>query len=927
MKTEKKQTFRGAVLFTVVCVMSLMIIFLTSTLVLATSAHSRAHKSYASSQAHYTARSAIDSVLAAITTDENFAKAVSSIANPGDGFDVNIDMEKAGIGKVDKARVQYHDKQYYYDSQTQAWVEKILISITADVTYSGETNTVTAYVLKNPPQGGGGGGGGGGFVSVGTAKMANHTNSFGGTYFGIGLNAGQRKYVGDYSDEGYGNVTLDNKLYLNIDTEGGKTEQFDAATGRYFRNSADCVVYTTQNDQVIEAPFVVNGSFQMQTHLTLVYPGKSCGVAIWGDFKLGRDVEIKNDILAAGTAGQEIKRFNEIPYLYVDGCLSGGGTGTACALGSPNIPMNFFLGSIDFGEQRARNIYGNVYCYDKDKTSYLGNTAESPTLYNWSNSLVNMTEMQAAGYTNKGSFYTKGSLQINGNKPVKIKGDLIVEGNLTLKENAHLDVDGVIVVKGKLKTEPGHEMLYSDIFVNDASGDKVTSNGALRMKADGSGPLIEKRTVYYVPVKNLSTLHQDWGGAVQVEGQYSFVSRDVLKANGIDVDAVDPDGDGKVDGDFIDAKGVDGPTIDSSLVKKVNWTWNENVVEKESFINTDTGAPATEEDMYEPATEVKYNGVLLKKTDEYNTVLFPKYAEKEIILGFKTIDDATPVEETKVLPTVEELEKNYNFEKKAVTSFDATITAQCNANPINGNDYGMDHAPNAGGHEFQITSNAKLTGNFQNDIRVKATSGKDIYIIIDGATQISNGAKLIYDDFGVANAGKLNILINGSLRMDGGASSIITTKYQELMKSDFEITTLTPGIYHDTSNPIASSPNINIYSRVSDPSEEEATKPSLQITNNGIITANIEAPYLNFLLYNASDYPEGKTIYYNGRNVQEGLNNKQVGVIGILNVGKVGEAQNDWLFLYVPKESSGDPDPIHDAGENNWYVTVGYDGF
>ena len=146
------------------------------------------------------------------------------------------------------------------------------------------------------------------------------------------------------------------------------------------------------------------------------------------------------------------------------------------------------------------------------------------------------------------------------------------------------------------------------------------------------------------------------------------------------------------------------------------------------------------------------------------------------------------------------------------------------------------------------------------------------------------------------------------------------------MESDFEITTMTPGIYHDTTNPIASSPNINIYSRVTDPSESEATKPSLQITNNGIITANIEAPYLNFLLKNATTYPTGSTIYYNGRNVKDGTNS-QVGVIGILNVGKVGEAQNDWLFLYVPKESSGDPDPIHDAGENNWYVTVGYDGF
>ena len=102
--------------------------------------------------------------------------------------------------------------------------------------------------------------------------------------------------------------------------------------------------------------------------------------------------------------------------------------------------------------------------------------------------------------------------------------------------------------------------------------------------------------------------------------------------------------------------------------------------------------------------------------------------------------------------------------------------------------------------------------------------------------------------------------------------------------------------------------------------------PSLRITNNGIVTANIEAPYLKFYINNASNYPAGKTIYYNGRNIQDGTN-KQVGVIGILNVGKVDEATNDWLFLYVPKESSGDPDPIKGKGENNWYVIVGYDGF
>ena len=59
MKTEKNNKLRGTVLFTVVAVMALLIIFLTGTLALATASSNRAHKSYSSSQASYTAKTAI----------------------------------------------------------------------------------------------------------------------------------------------------------------------------------------------------------------------------------------------------------------------------------------------------------------------------------------------------------------------------------------------------------------------------------------------------------------------------------------------------------------------------------------------------------------------------------------------------------------------------------------------------------------------------------------------------------------------------------------------------------------------------------------------------------------------------------------------------------------------------------------------------
>ena len=71
MKTEKSNKLRGTVLFTVVCVMALLIIFLTGTLALATASSNRAHKSYSSSQANYTAKTAITGFTRALSTQKN----------------------------------------------------------------------------------------------------------------------------------------------------------------------------------------------------------------------------------------------------------------------------------------------------------------------------------------------------------------------------------------------------------------------------------------------------------------------------------------------------------------------------------------------------------------------------------------------------------------------------------------------------------------------------------------------------------------------------------------------------------------------------------------------------------------------------------------------------------------------------------------
>ena len=82
MKTENKKTLRGSVLFTVVCVMALLVIFLTGTLALASASNNRAHKSYASSQASYTAKAAITSFTEAMQRDEGIVAAVQNMTGP-----------------------------------------------------------------------------------------------------------------------------------------------------------------------------------------------------------------------------------------------------------------------------------------------------------------------------------------------------------------------------------------------------------------------------------------------------------------------------------------------------------------------------------------------------------------------------------------------------------------------------------------------------------------------------------------------------------------------------------------------------------------------------------------------------------------------------------------------------------------------------
>ncbi|MDE7138136.1 MAG: hypothetical protein K2O29_06740 [Ruminococcus sp.] len=918
MKTEKKRSFKGAVLITVVSVMSLLIVFLTSTLVLATAANNRAHKSYSSSQANYTARTAIDSILKAAKEDEDFATAMASLTSGGFDVDVTMDSTSAGMGRVTSARIEYAGSRDYYDSAENEWVSKDLLSITANVLYGGEEKTVTAYVLKNPPTSVSSAGCGGGFVTVGSAVVSNHTNSFCGTYLGIGLGSGSRVYQQNNPSlpAPYDEVSLNQKLYLNV--KDGVSYSYDAE-GRPFyapENDDIMVTYYTGNDHTIEAPFVINGSLIVNTETEIIFSTKGSGMAVWGNmdvqnssFRVSSET-VNND--NAVSFNQEITKFQDIPYIYVDSLLKFNNQ----TVGDPKLPLNIFCGSMN-AQQNGVNLYANVYCQDSDKTSVIGNT--NTALHAWSNSVLNGTDTYLGSQTS-GNFYTKGNLEVAGNG-ANIDGDLVVEGDLTLKGN--LTVGGSVVVKGTLISESGSMTAGNGIYANSAMGNNISVNlGDKKMASNGVDELYEEQvnTYHAVLAKNVKIAENPYYIPFF---NYAWLKKEAIATYGM----TDSDGDGIIDGNFYDFSGSE---IDTSLVlEKMDNVGDENTDTKDYdetvWVNRDDPTDITynENDTYE-TSGFKYGDAVIGSPDLYaathNSQLFPKEAEKAVILGFEEIGDGTPKSVSKIIQIVDEIEQNYNFDS------DDTITEIPVKNGIRADVEATVY------HSYdvpdEITQSCTLSGSgFNKTIYIKNTSSNNIWVKLENFSMEAKDFDdygIIYDD-SAPNCGNLILFIEGDATLNKGR--IMTKSYYDIIRNGDPFQIATNDDLYVSGVTKVTNPKIKIYSEKAeyDAGGNLISQPSLTLTNNSIVTAMIEAPHLAFDLKTASTV--SNQTFYNGTEINGKPGSADnIGVIGVLNVAKA-EGQNNWTFLYTPDASSLPITPITPIGGDNSFVITYYEGF
>ena len=165
MKTEKiKRKLKGSVLLTVVSVMGLLIIFLSGTLVLATAANRRAHRSYSTSQAELTAKAAIESFTTAMSNNEQIAAAVKnldktyhptvSINDPSLGhigyYDAsgNYIENAITIEPLSTSGKYVHGKFDLNNPSTEVWQEATQVKITVTARVGKEEKTVSALLNK-----------------------------------------------------------------------------------------------------------------------------------------------------------------------------------------------------------------------------------------------------------------------------------------------------------------------------------------------------------------------------------------------------------------------------------------------------------------------------------------------------------------------------------------------------------------------------------------------------------------------------------------------------------------------------------------------------------------------------------------------------------------------------------------------------------
>lgn len=483
MKTENKKTLRGSVLFTVICVMALLIIFLTGTLALASASNNRAHKSYSTSQASYTARAAIESFTEAMQKEPQIVAAIQNMTDPlypqviisnagGGGQDRSLGV----VGYYDESNVwhenaikveQYNDGTQYawMDDGTGGgpkWAEVDTVKITATARVGKEEATISAYIKKK----------GSSQASVPSASRIKGLQTVGdgsfnnGGMFTGGLGIGLSKSTPDTYELNNAATTETTFTFVNGDLIA-KTSSLE------FRVKSDGNTEPCSETIILGSLYLKNDPFVTLT---------------------------KDYGYLADEADDRTYTQKTIPYTYVDGAIV---TETIKKLvaQSPEArslgleqPYNLFAGTIYTRQNEVAELSGDLYLMDSYHGGYgvddfytvptegapaivrkgdtLFGVGGTSNLYKWVDNTVNgkshnNTKQQFESFG--GNIYCNGNITFGCS--ANIAGDLRVVGDCVIRQG--ITVGGDIAVGGTLYIEGGNvyaNKIYCDNIVKSTSG-------------------------------------------------------------------------------------------------------------------------------------------------------------------------------------------------------------------------------------------------------------------------------------------------------------------------------------------------------------------------------------------------------------------------------------------------------------------------
>ncbi|MBR5513224.1 MAG: polymer-forming cytoskeletal protein [Ruminococcus sp.] len=462
MKKEKNRKLKGSVLLTVVFVMSILILFLFGTMTLAMAANNRAHVNYSSAQTGITARAVAESAIIAIENSsesgKNYAKAVGGLTNGSMNVPVQLVGEGVNtLGDVSDVTISHAGSIQYFDPITKKWETRDLLKFTSIVEMSGVRSSASVYVVKYlKTDKVAESGGGAGFVSTADAVFKTQQSLFGGAYVNLPTHEQADAYEDNYISDSY-EARVNSRTFRGVNDKVEPIELYNSSA-------------------YIEAEVFVNNDVNIENWSGFIFPGAGKGITILGDlhFNNVNATDHLNYVLSSDLPSD--LPFNQIPFIYVDGNITGGDGAVKLGNAKQTFPMNTFCGSIKAGGNpngAAKSVIStNLYCMDSDgKNQILG--VKQPLLVTWVTTLTNGSTAGTRSTEVKGEICSKGDLELDN---VTIYGDVRVEGKLKIGHN--VIVNGNVVCNNieNVKGLTCYKNIYNDNLATGASGEEYTFN-------------------------------------------------------------------------------------------------------------------------------------------------------------------------------------------------------------------------------------------------------------------------------------------------------------------------------------------------------------------------------------------------------------------------------------------------------------------